>query len=121
MVSEEDISIYKEKLKRIKQLMTDVKKTGLRMNLSDNKDLKLANAKVKEFAEMVLKHLEFDEEQRVKEPDINGQEPSNEEIAEHSFNTGLNWYNAREELRNKAYGGLPPEGYSSWGDYWKNY
>ena len=31
------------------------------------------------------------------------------------------YYTAREELREKAYGGRPPVGYLSWGDYWKSY
>lgn len=30
-------------------------------------------------------------------------------------------YEKREKIRNKIYGGLPPEGYNSWGDFWKSY
>jgi hypothetical protein len=33
----------------------------------------------------------------------------------------LDYYNAREILRNLAYGGSPPGGYKTWGDYWKAY
>jgi hypothetical protein len=55
------------------------------------------------------------------------EEPTQEQIQQlikkskgkHSF------YSAREELREMAYGGekgaKPPNGYSSWGDYWKSY
>ena len=34
---------------------------------------------------------------------------------------GHTFYTAREEARERAYGGKPPTGYQSWGDYWKNY
>lgn len=30
-----------------------------------------------------------------------------------------NYYNARELLRERVNGGKPPDGYGSWGDYWK--
>jgi hypothetical protein len=34
---------------------------------------------------------------------------------------GETYYTAREKLRELAYGGKPPDGYASWGDYWKSY
>ncbi|MDF2434766.1 MAG: hypothetical protein JWP44_4397 [Mucilaginibacter sp.] len=49
-----------------------------------------------------------------------GIEPTSEEILAYQAETGENWYNAREELREKAYGGKPPFG-GSWGNFWKNY
>jgi hypothetical protein len=48
-------------------------------------------------------------------------EPTYYEIRQLEIESGLNYYNARERLREKAYGGKPPGGYSSWGDYWKSY
>lgn len=30
-------------------------------------------------------------------------------------------YASRELAREKAYGGKPPNGFASWGDYWKSY
>ena len=30
-------------------------------------------------------------------------------------------YASREVARGKAYGGKPPNGFQSWGDYWKSY
>lgn len=35
--------------------------------------------------------------------------------------TGMSFYNAREQAREEKYGGKPPEGFRSWGDYWKAY
>jgi len=53
---------------------------------------------------------------------VNGREPSPDEVQKHlDKNPGLGFYNAREELRNKAYGGKPPGGFQSWGDYWKSF
>ena len=51
----------------------------------------------------------------------NCKEPTQEEIRKHMVRTKLSFYNAREELREKAYGGKPPNNYASWGDYWKSY
>lgn len=34
---------------------------------------------------------------------------------------GHSYYTAREKLREEAYGGKPPAGYTSWGMYWKSY
>ena len=52
---------------------------------------------------------------------LQGIEPTKEQVEilmknnpKHSF------YTAREELQEKAYGGKPPHGYASWGDYWKS-
>lgn len=49
------------------------------------------------------------------------QEPSHEEIVQYRLKHNTDFYNAREELRNLAHGGLPPNGFASWGDYWKSY
>lgn len=48
-------------------------------------------------------------------------EPTLEEIYKLMREQNLDFYNAREKLREKAYGGKPPEGFQSWGDYWKAY
>jgi len=48
-------------------------------------------------------------------------EPSEDEIMEEMERTGEGYYNAREKLRERAYGGKPPAGFDSWGDYWKAY
>ena len=50
-----------------------------------------------------------------------GKEPSPEEVAQSMQDDALSFYEAREQLREKAYGGKPPGGYASWGDYWKSY
>lgn len=48
------------------------------------------------------------------------EEPTTEEIAAFmGANPDHSWYTAREALREKAYGGKPPNGFQSWGDYWK--
>lgn len=52
---------------------------------------------------------------------IQGIEPTNDEVQKYMEISGENFYNARELLRNLAYGGTPPGGYTSWGDYWKGY
>ena len=49
-----------------------------------------------------------------------GKEPSDEEIRANMKGPG-DFYAARETLRERAYGGKPPGGYQSWGDYWKSY
>ena len=51
----------------------------------------------------------------------NGTEPSSEEIEAFMKANNMDFYNARERLQEAAYGGKPPGGYSSWGDYWKSY
>lgn len=49
-------------------------------------------------------------------------EPTDEEVAAYmEQNKGISFYNARETLRERAYGGKPPHGYSSWGLYWEHY
>ena len=49
-------------------------------------------------------------------------EPASDEIQKHmEDNRGMSYYNAREQLRERAHGGKPPNGYRSWGDYWKQY
>lgn len=48
-----------------------------------------------------------------------GKEPTDLEIRE-LMKEGESYYSAREKLREKAYGGKPPYGYQSWGDYWKS-
>ena len=53
---------------------------------------------------------------------VDGKEPTMDEIRKYmEENPNLGYYTAREEWRNKAYGGYPPEGFRSWGDYWKSY
>ena len=48
-------------------------------------------------------------------------EPTAEEIRDYAKRNGYSHYTARERLREQAYGGKPPNGYRSWGDYWKSY
>lgn len=48
-------------------------------------------------------------------------EPTEKEIYAYMKTHPENYYNARERLREKAYGGKPPHGFQSWGDYWKSY
>ncbi len=48
-------------------------------------------------------------------------EPTEGEIKKRMKETGERFYDARERLREAAYGGKPPYGFSSWGDYWKQY
>jgi hypothetical protein len=50
-----------------------------------------------------------------------GAEPTQKEIEDYMKDSGLDHYNAREFLRECTYGGTPPDGYSSWGDYWKSF
>ena len=50
-----------------------------------------------------------------------GTEPTEDEIIMYDRLHKLGYYASREILREKAYGGKPPHGYASWGDYWKNY
>jgi hypothetical protein len=45
-------------------------------------------------------------------------EPTGEEIQK-LVSEGYTYYGAREMARNNAYGGLPPDGYDTWGDFWK--
>lgn len=51
---------------------------------------------------------------------MEGKEPTKEEIEAYMEETGENYYNSREKLRELAYGGKPPNGHKSWGDYWKS-
>ncbi len=52
----------------------------------------------------------------------NNVEPTEDEIRVYMRNNKKeSYYTAREKLREKAYGGNPPTGYASWGDYWKSY
>ena len=46
-------------------------------------------------------------------------EPTDDEIKKHMKNNNENYYNSREKLREESYGGKPPMGYRSWGDYHK--
>ena len=49
-----------------------------------------------------------------------GKEPSTESVEKRmKEDNNKSFYQAREELRNAAYGPLPP-GYSDWGTYWKS-
>jgi len=45
--------------------------------------------------------------------------PTEEGVQKEMAESGLDYYNAREKLREAAYGGKPPDGFSSWGDYFK--
>lgn len=47
-------------------------------------------------------------------------EPTHSETIKYMEQHTENYYNSREQLRELAYGGKPPQGYSSWGDYWKS-
>ena len=50
------------------------------------------------------------------------QEPLPELIQKYmQDNPGLGFYASRERLREQAYGGKAPNGFQSWGDYWKTY
>lgn len=49
-----------------------------------------------------------------------GHEPSQEEVLEYMQQHNENYYASREILREQAYGGKPPSGHPSWGDYWKS-
>lgn len=51
-----------------------------------------------------------------------GTEPTEEDIRQFiKKSDGMeSYYTAREKLREKSYGGKPPGGYQSWGDYWKS-
>jgi len=51
---------------------------------------------------------------------IDGKEPTLEEIERYMKENKTDFYNTREALREAAYGGKPPLGYQSWGDYWKS-
>jgi len=48
-------------------------------------------------------------------------EPTGDEIKKRMKETGERFYDARERLREAVYGGKPPYGFASWGDYWKQY
>ena len=48
-------------------------------------------------------------------------EPTEEQIKHLVLNSTHSYYTAREYLRELSYGGKPPNGYRSWGDYWKSY
>ena len=52
---------------------------------------------------------------------LTNKEPSNEEIEKYAKANKVDLYTAREKLREQAYGGKPPFGFQSWGDYWKSY
>lgn len=47
-------------------------------------------------------------------------EPAAEKIQGIMDETGESFYNVRERLREEAYGGKPPHGFLSWGDYFKS-
>lgn len=46
-------------------------------------------------------------------------EPNNDEIEKYMKEHNENYYCSREKLREEAYGGKPPQGFGSWGDFWK--
>jgi hypothetical protein len=52
---------------------------------------------------------------------MKSKEPTQAEILKYMEIHNENYYNARERLREKSYGGKPPSPYKSWGDYWKSY
>jgi hypothetical protein len=47
-------------------------------------------------------------------------EPTTIEIQSCMAENKLTYYGAREFLREQSYGGKPPEGFQSWGDYHKS-
>jgi hypothetical protein len=49
-----------------------------------------------------------------------GKEPSSDQVQSRMKKTGQNFFQAREEERNLAYGGTVPTPFASWGDYWKS-
>lgn len=66
----------------------------------------------------------FDSEQVISTPEraLKGEEPTHLEIKAYmDSNPGESFYSVRELLREKAYGGKPPNGCYSWGEFWKNY
>lgn len=74
---------------------------------------------VKEARRLALAVVRRAEEERIEVARRDAGEPTEEEIRRLMESTGENYYNARERLREAAYGGKPPHGYGSWGDYWK--
>lgn len=54
-----------------------------------------------------------------------GREPTVDDVFAYAKSQGWDpegsYYAARERLREIAYGGKPPSGYQSWGDYWKSF
>jgi hypothetical protein len=50
-----------------------------------------------------------------------GNEPSADAVNQYMAEHQESYYNARERLREIAYGGKPPGGFQCWGDYWKAY
>lgn len=50
---------------------------------------------------------------------LRSKSPTEEEIKNRMRLYGESYYSAREALRNQAYGGTPPHGYTDWGTYFK--
>jgi hypothetical protein len=58
--------------------------------------------------------------ERIQQLKKQGKEPSIKKVKKRMKETNnKSFYQAREQMRNEAYGPLPP-GYSSWGMYWKS-
>lgn len=47
-------------------------------------------------------------------------EPTEQEIRDYMSENKASYYAAREKLREQSYGGKPPRGFASWGDYHKS-
>ena len=60
----------------------------------------------------------YEKHKSVDRPLVN-REPTEEEISICMESDSLTYYGAREKLREKSYGGKPPGGFQSWGDYHK--
>ena len=80
----------------------------------------LANADPKESK---LKKIISDTDKNIKRDQelATMKHPTEEDVKKRRKETGESYYDARERLREIAYGGKPPYGFSSWGDYWKHY
>ena len=101
---------------RIKKVMKDLR-AELWLQNEKNKKLLISKNKHKE------RHyaLAYGTDEKIGSSNVSGKEPSHKIIREKSRREGTSHYQARETLREQAYGGKPPNGHQSWGDYWKSY
>jgi len=81
------------------------------------------NCQVMKLPVIILKDFKADYDASIKRDRelATKKEPTKEDIQAKMDETGISFYEAREKLRELAYGGKPPYGFSSWGDYWKSY
>ena len=83
---------------------------------SERKVLELKNMLMEKVRSDIDVKIEKDRELATKK------EPTENDIKKRMKETGNeSFYDARERLREAAYGGKPPHGFASWGDYWKSY